>query len=543
MKKSSLSRFAVTVITAFIATVSASPLVAGAQSAQTTPTKPAKSATPLNVPQQQASGAATAPASSPIAKKNQPVTWLPDDAAIKTMSLRTPALPVADWGWNGMDQLTWGGAGSRYPEQRWSWLEGYHLGKLCLSSRGPSLQRIVVDTFKQFSNPKNTDYGDLLAIRNVIERSPEVSYAELTEAQLDKQLVQMGASGLKAKGFEAIRWTMPGNEVIYGVRGKDACVMQIKAQAPVRPSFQLLLEFSGVSSANYVSGKKLISEKHNVWPSRFAWADSINLRVVEAHANAEEFRGVYIMKGSFGVDNERISRLDVYQGKGIARIVMQPASLADVQRLGMDSVQSAFAPSQSLETSFDRHSLIMLSGPRNEQTGREYEAYFAGVNPITQQHWAHRYGSDTLKKKLPSQMYGVGTDAVSLRSSDRSIAVGIIPKKYWIPEYVKVLGSLEYLSFEYAQLRGEAIQKSTSLRMLPPKAGEGLAKGVSEYLFESEFNGNKAWSLLRLVTGPALPDNIVDVYSESIKLTDKEAAALAGRLNSTAKKVSNTSKK
>ena len=46
-----------------------------------------------------------------------------------------------------------------------------------------------------------------------------------------------------------------------------------------------------------------------------------------------------------------------------------------------------------------------------------------------------------------------------------------------------------------------------------------------------------------MVTGPALPDNIVDVYSESIKLTDKEAAALAGRLNSTAKKVSNTSKK
>ena len=176
------------------------------------------------------------------------------------MPPRVPALSRADWGWNGMEQATWRGAGTRYPRQRSSWLEGTLLAQQCLKSTRPRLQAIVVDTLKEFSNPKNTDYDDLLAILNVIERSPEVSYTKLTEAQLDQQLLQMGsgASRLKAKGFESIKRTMPGNELTYGVKGNDACVMQIKAQAPVQPSFNLLLKYSGVSREDYVSGTKLL---------------------------------------------------------------------------------------------------------------------------------------------------------------------------------------------------------------------------------------------------------------------------------------------
>ena len=176
------------------------------------------------------------------------------------MPPRVPALSRADWGWNGMEQTTWRGAGTRYPRQRSSWLEGTLLAQQCLKSTRPRLQAIVVDTLKEFSNPKNTDYDDLLAILNVIERSPEVSYTKLTEAQLDQQLLQMGsgASGLKAKGFESIKWTISGNELTYGVKGNNACVMQIKAQAPVQPSFNLLLKYSGVSREDYVSGTKLL---------------------------------------------------------------------------------------------------------------------------------------------------------------------------------------------------------------------------------------------------------------------------------------------
>ena len=441
-----------------------------------------------------------------------------------------------------MEYTTWPGTGQPFPVGLWTWLNGSFLAKRCLSSVKPSLTSIVIDSLQEFRPPKQTNFQDVLAIRNVIERSPEVSYTELTEVKLDEQLAQMGTFGLKAKGFEAIRWTMPGNELIYGVRGSDACVMQIKAQAPVRPSFQLLLEFSGVSSANYVSGKKLINEKHNVWPSHFTWADSINLRVVEAHANAEEFRGVYIMKGSFGVDDDRISRLDVYQGKGIARIVMQPASLADVQRLGMDSVQSAFPPSQSVEFSFMQHYSFIPNGATNVESNKKYEAYFGTLNPVTAKHWVFRYGSEAVKKKVGTELFGVGSDAVSLRAADRSIAIGIIPKKYWIPEKVDLLGSTDYLTFEMSQIHRKPLEFISSLQLLPPKLGEGLAKGLSEYLFVSEISGKKASALVRFVTAPALPDTIVDVYSEAIKLTDKEAAMLAGRLNLSVKKVSTVSK-
>lgn len=222
---------------------------------------------------------------------------------------------------------------------------------------------------------------------------------------------------------------------------------------------------------------------------------------------------------------------------------MRPASLADVQRLGMDSLQSAFPPSQSVEREFVRHYTVLPNGSRDAAAQGRYDNYFKTPNAITQRHWANRYGSNALKKKLPETMYGAEGDAVTLRSADRSVALAIIPKKYWLPTYVELFGSEIYLSFDMSKGADRPIRYFMSVRLLQPKTGEGLAKGVGEYLYDSQLDGGKKSSLLiRFVTAPALPDAVVDVYSEAIKLTDKEAAVLAAQLDAAGKKAPTTAK-
>jgi hypothetical protein len=333
----------------------------------------------------------------------------------------------------------------------------------------------------------------------------QAALVQLAPAQIAQSFKDMGLT-LDPTGFTAATYTVPGRSVFYAIKGSDSCVLDIKTPSA---SLEPILSWGGWSSKYYGSPGVLRNEI--MFPRIVKEVDSINIRTLQATWQDDKFTSRFVMRGNYGVDSDQLSRLDLEQEYGRMRVIMSPALPEDLKRLGMDSSQSEWPASESLQTEVGDYIKVVIQPPK---IGNWLANWWSRYEPypfeVKADFWPDAYLSEAGRKQLPKTMYAPGLGSPAALDKNLNVIFGAIPKNYRILTSVEILmgefyrGRLSTQRSPYKEERGKGYM---SVSLLTPKPNEGLAKGLATYRLEGEPDGVRKTYEMIIKTKGALPDD------------------------------------
>jgi hypothetical protein len=126
---------------------------------------------------------------------------------------------------------------------------------------------------------------------------------------------------------------------------------------------------------------------------------------------------------------------------------------------------------------------------------------------------------------MPKTMYTPSPGVpVGLDKSMTMIFAGI-PKNYRIPTSVEPLMSTFYGGREHNRQAKRLENRGRghkSITLMPPKVGEGIAKGLATYRIEAEPKGVRTTYEMVVKTKGALPDDKLDSFAQIRLMTAEE---------------------
>jgi hypothetical protein len=332
----------------------------------------------------------------------------------------------------------------------------------------------------------------------------QAALVQLTPAQITQSFKDMGLT-LDPTGFTAATYTVPGRSVFYAIKGSDSCVLDIKTPSA---SLEPILSWGGWSSKYYGSPGALRNEI--MFPRIVKEVDSINIRTLQATWQDDKFTSRFVMRGNYGVDSDQLSRLDLEQEYGRMRVAMSPALPEDLKRLGMDSSQSPWPVSETVETEINGFigNVLQPPGPKS-WLHKWWKRFETGPFEMKANLWPNSYLTEAAKKQMPKVMYSPSFgDPVGL-DKDLAVVFAAIPKKH-DPYSTHLLMRSFYLNnlnmqrSPYKEERGKGF---ISITLQSPKPNEGLAKGLATYRLEGEPEGVRKTYEMVIKTKGALPDD------------------------------------
>jgi hypothetical protein len=238
--------------------------------------------------------------------------------------------------------------------------------------------------------------------------------------------------------------------------------------------------------------------------------DSINIRTLQATWQDDKFTSRFVMRGNYGVDSEQLSRVELEQEYGRMRVVMSPAQTEDLKRLGMDSPQSPWPLSETLQHEVNGFIGTALQPPSPKSPLAQWLKRFeTGPFEMRADLWPNTYLSEAAKKQMPQVMYAPSLGAPVGLDKDLAIVFGAIPKRY-DPAGTDLLMRAFFLSRlnkQRSPYKEEREKGFISIYLLPPKSNEGLAKGLATYRLEGEPDGVRKTYEMVIKTKGALPDD------------------------------------
>jgi hypothetical protein len=332
----------------------------------------------------------------------------------------------------------------------------------------------------------------------------QAALVQLAPAQIAQSFKDMGIT-LDPTGFNAATYTVPGRSVFYAVKGAYSCVLDIKTPSA---SLAPILSWGGWSNKYYSSPGVLRNEI--IFPRIVKEVDSINIRTLQATWQDDKFTSRFVMRGNYGVDSEQLSRLELEQEYGRMRVVMSPALPEDLKRLGMDSAQSYWPVSETLQTEIGTFIKRVLEPPRIKSWLPQWlKGFELGAFEMNSDMWPNLYLTESVKKQLPKTMYSPSAGSPVGLDKDLNVIFAGIPKKYdpysthlLMREFY--LGRLGTQQSAYKEERGKGFM---SVSLLTPKQNEGLSKGFATYRLEGEPDGVRKTYEMIIKTKGALPDD------------------------------------
>jgi hypothetical protein len=210
------------------------------------------------------------------------------------------------------------------------------------------------------------------------------------------------------------------------------------------------------------------------------------------------------------VDSEQLSRVELEQEYGRMRVVMSPAQTEDLKRLGMDSPQSPWPLSETLQHEVNGFIGTALQPPSPKSPLAQWLKRFeTGPFEMRADLWPNTYLSEAAKKQMPQVMYAPSLGAPVGLDKDLAIVFGAIPKRY-DPAGTDLLMRaffLGRLNKQRSPYKEEREKGFISIYLLPPKSNEGLAKGLATYRLEGEPDGVRKTYEMVIKTKGALPDD------------------------------------
>jgi hypothetical protein len=311
---------------------------------------------------------------------------------------------------------------------------------------------------------------------------------------------------LDPTGFTAATYKILGRSVFYAVKSPDSCVLEIKT---VYASLEPILSWGGWSNKYYSSPGVLRNEI--MFPRIVKEVDSINIRTLQATWQDDKFTSRFVMRGNYGVDSEQLSRLELEQEYGRMRVIMSPALPEDLKRLGMDSTQSEWPLSETLQSEVGHAIRARLDPIQNKPWAIQlWKSFESGPFEMTPALWPNAYLTAAAKKQMPTTMYTPSVGSPVALDKDFRIMFAAIPKTYRDSAGVHLLSRDFYLTrlddqrSPYKEERGKGY---VCITLLTPKPNEGLAKGLATYRLEGEPDGVRKTYEMIIKTKGALPDD------------------------------------
>jgi hypothetical protein len=257
------------------------------------------------------------------------------------------------------------------------------------------------------------------------------------------------------------------------------------------------------------------------------------LRVVQSRYYKRNYKAWFLMKGTFGSDDERVSRFDIEEDKDkkLLRVVMRPATAAELKRLGLNSASDPWPPSQAFNYAsnpfgiFSEKWLAVEGNPL-------VKCVTPRIKPIATDHMVYRYMSAQFKALMTQPMGRCTDGSPHLLAQDYTFGFGWTPKidNRDIVTLNERSSSPFYLLPWTLPDPKKQIAIGNALTLLFPKAGESMAKGIAEYVTEGVGpNDNTYFGYVRLYTNLALPDDKIHTFIEARRITEKEAQAFLKR--------------
>jgi hypothetical protein len=332
----------------------------------------------------------------------------------------------------------------------------------------------------------------------------QAALVQLAPAQIAQSFKDIGLA-LDPSGFTAATYTVPGRSVFYAIKGSDSCVLDIKTPSA---SLEPILSWGGWSNKYYSTPN--LRDNDVVFPRIVKEVDSINIRTLQATWQDDKFTSRFVMRGNYGVDSEQLSRLELEQEYGHMRVVMSPALPEDLKRLGMDSSQSEWPVSESIEKEISGFIGTALQPPNPKSWLTQWRKRFeTGPFEMKPDIWVNGYLTEAIKKQMPKIMYSPGLGAPVGLDKDLNVIFAAIPKRY-DPVATTLLMRTFYASYlrtqqsPYKEERGKGYM---SIAIVPPRLNEDLAKGLATYRLESETDSVRKTYEMIIKTKGALPDD------------------------------------
>jgi hypothetical protein len=379
------------------------------------------------------------------------------------------------------------------------------LTKLCMKQVPPSLAGIFENALRLVKARGTIGEETFQAGLKTMADPNHTRFTLLRSDQIAHAFKEMGLT-VDPIGFTAATYTVPGRSVFYAIKGSDSCVLDIKTPSA---SLEPILSWGGWSNKYYSSPGVL--RKEVMFPRIVKEVDSINIRTLQATWQDDRFSSRFVMRGNYGVDSEQLSRLELEQEYGRMRVIMSPALPEDLKRLGMDSTQSEWPLSETLQSEVGHVIRARLDPIQNKPWAiRLWKGFESGPFEMTPALWPNAYLTEAAKKQMPTTMYAPSLGSPVALDKDFRIMFAAIPKTYRDPAGVDLLSRDFYLTrlddqrSPYKEERGKGY---VSIILLTPKPNEGLAKGLATYRLEGEPEGVRKTYEMVIKTKGALPDD------------------------------------
>jgi hypothetical protein len=411
-----------------------------------------------------------------------------------------------------------------------SWLG---LTNKCFSQVPPSYENLIERTIAKMVMDGALNGAEVGLSQVELKNHGRSSFKLLSVADIGERMAGLSAAGIGARVVPSTgaSYEVPYRRLFYAVDGAGSCVLEIRT---LSASLSPLLKYGGMSNDYFMNDAS--RDNNPIHPSRFAIKDSINIRVLDAQWRGQEYRATYVMKGGFGVDNERLSRLEVLQEKGRAVVVLRPATEKDWKRLGMESAAAEFPASESIQYQMAGFLSAFIDVTPNKGWMINWKKGKNVAVSLKPSDWPFKYLTEEATKQLPAQLWTTNQSSPSAMNSDLTFGFAAVPKGYGIASYVTLLSG-QFYGAQHAGRRMQALTDPVTdhlkLTLLPPKPGEGTAKGLSTYRLEGEPAGEKRTFELIIKTRGALPDDKVETFAQLRQIPNaSEATPLLGTTQS-----------
>jgi hypothetical protein len=423
------------------------------------------------------------------------------------------------------------------PAPRNDWWLGHFpawliLTNRCFSQIAPTYEVLIEGTIAQMANDGTLNGETLEITPRELKDHGRSSFKLLSSNEITQKLSDFSHLGIsvKADGFKAATYEVPNRSLVYAVDGAGSCVLDIRT---LSASLSPLLSYGGMSNSYKTDEAK--RDNNPIHPRRFAIKDSINIRVLDAQWKGKDYRATYVMRGGWGVDNERLSRLEVFQEQGRALVVLTPATDKDWKCLGMDSARDEFPRSESVHHEISIYLASFMHPSPDDGSATKLLKYQATTLTLKPTDWPFRYLTEDAKKQLPATVVTSHASTPGAMDTKMTIGYGAVPKDYFVPSDVKLLTESFYGGTTFwhnVNFRHTPSKTDKQLTLLPPKPGEGAAKGLSTYLFKGVTGGEKKTYELIIKTKGALPDDKLHTFAQIRQIPNAPDAVAASKTKS-----------
>jgi hypothetical protein len=392
----------------------------------------------------------------------------------------------------------------------------------CMTQIPPSLA--MLERVMRFHDARGSmDEHELKeSLDNLKTPAGQAAFTLLNPTETAQAFKDMGVTQ-DAASFTAATYSLPGRHVFYAVKQPNACLLEIKVDSATLGPF---LNYGGWSEKYFFAAS--LRQHDVIFPRLVKELNSVNLRTLRAAWQDDQFSGRFVMRGNWGVDSEQLSRLDVEQQNGRIRILMGPAFNEDLLLLGIDSAQIPWPVSESLQTEITGFIANALNWERRldysnlKRHWERAEPYPFEMKPTL---WPYAYLTDAAKKQMPKTMYAPSPTSPSGLDKDMTIIFAGIPKNYQMPTSVEPLLRAFFCSVEPNRQspRLESRNKGhKSITLMPPKVGEGIAKGLATYRIIAQPKGVHTTYEMVVKTKGALPDDKLLSFAQIRLMTAEE---------------------